>query len=113
MGVMLDLPAHFGPEWGRKPIGDSGGIDLRQKRLIYLIVALNSCHLVFLKFRKMRPSRAMAPASVRNRLVRVLPSSPTYHPRHRPVASFDGVPSLFFHRSITPPVPGVRVLDTA
>jgi hypothetical protein len=27
--------------------------------------------------------------------------------------SVDGVPSSFFHRSITPPVPGVRVLDTA
>jgi hypothetical protein len=32
---------------------------------------------------------------------------------HRPVASFEGVPSLFRHRSITPPVPGVRALDTA
>jgi hypothetical protein len=32
---------------------------------------------------------------------------------HRPVASFEGVPSLFLHRSITPPVPGVRALDTA
>jgi hypothetical protein len=80
---MLDLPAHFGPEWDRKPIGDSGGIDLRQKRLVYLIVALNSWHLVVLKFRKMRPSRAIAPTSERNRLVRVLPSPPTYHPRRR------------------------------
>ena len=32
---------------------------------------------------------------------------------HRPGTSLDGVPSLFFHRSMAPPVPGVRVLDTA
>src|SRR5262249_32946409 len=68
---------------------------------------------------------ALASTSVRNRLVCCLPSSPTYQPRHRlptpcglpwpsahrPVASLVGAPSLlFFHRSITPPVPGVLLI---
>jgi len=66
----------------------------------------------------------LASTSVRNRLVCGLPSSPTYQPRHRlptpcglplpsahgPVASFVGVPSSFFHSSITPPVPGVLLI---
>jgi hypothetical protein len=31
----------------------------------------------------------------------------------RPVASFEGAPSLFFHRSMTPHVPGVRWIAVA